>query len=171
MKKILFSLLALALITGCSSKPAESKPTETPAVSEQPTATPDGAQQPSTGDVLSACEVKSDLDTVITTLNGTDGNVTEIRQEVHYGISADRTAESLKKSAEADVEFFKGMEGVTYEVSENEKEVIQIVTYQLDKMDADTLSLAGMDALANKDGKFVKDEVVKVFEDMGATCK
>ncbi|MEG0176689.1 hypothetical protein [Anaerorhabdus sp.] len=171
MKKILFSLLALTLIAGCSSKPAETTPTTTPESTDVPTTTPDAAQQPSTGEVLSACEVISDNDTVITTFNGTDGVISEIRQEIHYGITEDRTLESLKKSIEADAGFFKGIDGVTYEIIENEKEVIQTVTYQLDKMDEETLALVGMDALANTDGKFIKDDVVKVFEDMGATCK
>lgn len=170
MKKIFLGLMALALIAGCSTKPTEPTPTATPDATVTPETTPD-ANQPATGDVLLACETVSDNDTIVVTLNGTDGMVTEITQEVKYGLTADRDAETIKKSLEADKEANKNIEGVTFVIEETDAAIIQKVTYQLDKLDADMIANAGLEGLANVDGKYALADVQKVFETSGATCK
>lgn len=172
MKKVLFSLLALALITGCSSKPAEATPTPTttPAETETPTATPEVAK-PSTGEALGVCEVASDNDTVTYTLNGTDGIVNEIEQQVKYALTADRNVDEIKKSFESEKESYKDVEGIAMTLEETDKDVIIKTVYQLDNLDEETLTTTGLDRFMNADGKFQLEDVKKSIESFGATCK
>ncbi|MEG2751227.1 MAG: lipoprotein [Anaerorhabdus sp.] len=87
MKKILFGLLALVLIAGCSTKPAETTPTPETVPTAETTAIPDADKNTMSEKSVLQCTMESDGDMVVRTYAYTDNKVTNVVVETSYSFA------------------------------------------------------------------------------------
>ncbi len=170
MKKILFGLLALVLIAGCSSKPAETTPT--PEVMPTPEATmmPESGKEMMSGGSMLQCTMNSDEDMIVTTYTYVDNKITNVVVETSYSTSGHDIAD-LQKQIAADKEFYAAEKGLTFESSETDKFVIVKMTYDVASISDDMKYAIGLTDEVKTEDYYDINKVKATIENTNRTCE
>lgn len=170
MKKILFGLLVLVLIAGCSTKPAETTPTPETVPTAETTTIPDVDKNTMSEKSVLQCTMESDGDMVVRTYAYTDNKVTNVVVETSYSF-ANHDIADLKNQIESDKEFYATEKGLTLESSETDKYVTIKMTYDVALISDDMKYAIGLTDDVKTDDYYDINKVKAAVENTNNTCE
>ncbi|MEG2751372.1 MAG: DUF1307 domain-containing protein [Anaerorhabdus sp.] len=170
MKKLILGFLALALITGCTSKPVE--PTPESSVLPESTSTPstDAKEESKVPGSILECTLDSDGDKIISTIYHSDDKVTKVVREIHYS-SKNHELEDLKEQVESNKQVYENQTGLEYEVSSTDEYVIAKFTVDVTTASEETKFDVGLDDDVKTGDHYDVNKIKSISESQGASCQ
>lgn len=157
MKKILVSLLAITLLAGCSTKPQEEIPTPTP------------ESQNNTAMNVLVCGVDAEDHAITTTYKLDKGAITTVEISYSYPLQEDSDKNEIIKKLNN--ELFENQDGVTFDIFENETDIVGQLTVDLTQASDEIITYLGLTDDMKTDGQYDVEKVKAFMIDNEAACQ
>lgn len=174
MKKLLCGLLALVLVAGCSTKPAESTPTPEATMAPETTGTPE-ATQPTTVTIPAEatnvdCTQNGEGISTDTVYTIEDGAIIKVDQVSNFTASGDDMLKQMEESLANQKAAYEGVKGITFDYTIGEGSAVITSSYDITVMDEESLANIGLSADMKTDKGFMIQPIVDQYASIGIAC-
>lgn len=120
-----------------------------------------------------ACKQEAEGASMDSTFTFTDAGLTSLKQTTVIAIPEDQkdSIDSITTALDASKEQINAIDGATYEYSINETAATITVTYDVTKMDDETLLGFGFTDDMKVDGKFNIDKIAETYKAININCE
>lgn len=170
MKKLLFALLALVLVAGCSSKPTEG--TSTPETTAIPEATESTETVTVPAEATSVdCLQNGEGVTTNTIYTVDNGAITKVDQVSNFVAETDEVKSQMEEALTKQKAGFEGVAGITFDYAIEDSAVVVTGSYDITAMDEAALNAIGLTADMKTDAGFMVEPIVQQYSSIGIACE
>lgn len=174
MKKILCGLLALVLVAGCSTKPAETTPTPEATIAPETTVTPEATQQTTVTVPAEAttvdCSQEGEGISTNTVYTIENGAIIKVDQISNFTASGDEMLKQMEESLVNQKAAFEGVEGIAFDYTIGDGTATITSSYDITVMDEQSLATIGLTADLKTDKGFMIQPIVDQYGSIGIAC-